>query len=121
MREEGDTDEIRKIHRSYYQEEFPLPQFERCNIDAVITDGSGKILAVGGVYPTTELIMMVDKGMPRISRVRAIIELLNFASYTQGISGGDMHAFIQDPEFARLLRKHFGFVDCKGEALVKNG
>jgi len=114
----GDNNEIISLHQKYYEDDFRCPDFNSSIIDAVVTNSDGKVIAVSMIKPISELVMMMDLDQPRRIKAQMLIELLKFASLAEGLQNLELHAFIKDPDFSKLLKKHFGFKACNGEALI---
>lgn len=113
----SDVKAIGDIYDKHHAESFFLPPPDRCITERVVTNDTGKIIAFGAVSLLAEAVLVLDMSSRLREKDYAIQQLLWQA--IQGVSGklDGLHAFVQDPEFARILKKHFGFKTCKGEAL----
>lgn len=84
---------------------------------AVINPDNDSVIAYGSIPLLAEAVIVVDDSCSTRRLMESISLLLEAGkSKTRGKLDG-IHAFIQDPEFSKLLQKHFGFRKCKGEAL----
>jgi len=80
-----------------------------------ITKGKD-LIALGICSEIIEATITVDESRSVKDRMRAIQMLLD--NYKFGVYNSDkLHAFIQDPEFSKILQRHFGFRKHQGEAL----
>lgn len=108
----GDMAKVRKLHESYYKDEFEFPsRIEMINVK-VIRYGD-EILGCGILRPINEVILILDKSKSRKSRINVLKYLMNEISQEQ------IHAFVQDDNFASILQNHFGFKPTRGQALVR--
>lgn len=115
----SDSKRLHEIWERNYSKEFPLPDLSHSVIDAVVVDENDKVLGFGIVKLFAEAVMTLDKSQP--TRVKIETLRLLFQEAIRGVVGADLHhihAFVQDPEFSRLMKKHFGFETAKGEAIV---
>lgn len=112
MRE--DSNAIENIFMRHHKDSFGIPK--ETITDAVISEDD-RLIAYGAVTLLAEAVMVLDLDASLKEKDWAIKQLLWQA--IQGVSGkmDGIHAFVQDPKFAALLKKHFGFKTCKGEAL----
>lgn len=103
-------------------EKLYLPYVEQFEFDtshllssAIRTD----VKAFGMVKTLAEVVMLLDKDISVITKGRALDELIANAITVSSLHDYDqIHAFVQDEHFAKLLKKHYGFKNTKGEALV---
>ena len=110
--------EVRKIHQMYYDEEFELPNFGSFPSTFTTTDDAGKVVAVGGVRPIFECIVVTDKSQSIFVRRASYFNILNSCSLDLQNHGiHEIHAFVQGDRWIEALRK-MGFHDTAGRALV---
>jgi hypothetical protein len=121
---ETDIAIIDEIWQKYYMTEFGLPSLEN-TVYAVVVENEGKVVGYGQTRLTTESLMIMDQSLSLREKVE-ILKLIMEAQ-TIGLTKArlsDTHAFAQNPNFARILKKHFGYEPVVGETLVmrlKNG
>jgi hypothetical protein len=110
-------DKIQELHQRTKYGIYGLPEPHKTVRTGVVLNDSKEIVAFGAIPLLAELVMVVDDSFSTRTRLKAIQLLLDEAR--AGVRGklDGLHAFIQDPEFSRILIKHFGFRKCKGEAL----
>ena len=115
----ADLAKIEKIHEDHHKGGFPLPDLRTALFSGVAADLTGDVKALVVVRNIAEAIMILDTDRPRkelVASLRSVIENALFGSFINHV---DMvHVFVQDPKFSEILKKHFGFRTCKGEALV---
>lgn len=117
----ADVPEISKIWEDHHSDYYGLPNRRSAIIDAVVED-NGKIIGYGQVKLFAEAMLFLDKSAPLRSRVVALKKLMLEAFRgTEQAGIKEMYAFINDPDFALLIQKHFRFyaADKPGELLVK--
>ena len=112
---------VEELHAKGFAEEFDLPDFTRGFFSAFkVTDTKGKIIAVSGVRPIAESIVLTDKEASVRQRTEALIEILQASTYLcKKFDFTQLHCFITDEEYRKHLEK-FGFKPTKGIALVRN-
>lgn len=112
---------VEELHARDFAEEFDLPDFTHGFLAAFkITDAKGKVIAVSGVKPIAESIVLTDKEASVRQRREALIEILQASTYVcKKFDFTQLHCFITDEEYKKHLQK-FGFKPTKGQALVRN-
>jgi hypothetical protein len=112
-----DIDRVNEIFAKHHAGAFAIPPLERLLSHTVVTNDNDKVIAFGAIYPLIEAVMILDLDCSMRDKAEVLKQLIWEA--IRGVSGkaDGIHAFIQDPEYAKLLKKHFGFKTCKGEAL----
>jgi hypothetical protein len=117
---QSDLSDIEKLHQVYQKNNFSLPKIAEAYADIVVEE-EGKILGYGQNRDITEAIMLLDLSLPLRVRGRALSAMIRESVYRASLKGHDqIHAFVQDSNFERALKNHFGFKDTKGKALVMN-
>lgn len=105
--------------------DFPLPDINNNLYFAtdVVRNSSGQIVAGAFIKLTSELILIADPSLSRITRARLFNGLVNQAMTTLKTHGlDDTHVFILGPESAKtaaVLVKHHDFVPATGIPLYK--
>jgi hypothetical protein len=110
----GDLVELEKIAQFSLENIRTQPKI----LEKTLEDEKGLLGSVI-VTNTAEIsIVLADRSLRDKVKALKKIEIL---VYTDLIRKGfrDAHTFIQDPEYAKLLVKHFGFEYCTGQALVR--
>lgn len=85
----------------------------------VVEDPTGKIVGAGILRPVVEAIMILDLDRSLREKSSALTLMIQEAVYhTEQFGETQVHAFVESPEFVQQLKKHYGFADPKGRALV---
>lgn len=123
--ESKDLERIDEIYRAFHQDSFGIPSIKDSVGDGVVVSDSDEVIAFGMNRVLLEGILVLDwEASPRdkIQALKLLISESGISAKKVGI--GEVHAFVQDPEFKRLLIKHFGYRPCIGDAIymeVKHG
>lgn len=117
-----DINEARIIHERYYKEEFNFPDFLRKFLCAfTVLNEKEKIVAIGGVRTVAESVIMTDRGFSPKERRSALLSVLDASEFVARRSNYDgLHAFVQDENWATILKEKYHFYPCAGEALVRD-
>lgn len=119
---DADIPEIDEIWKKYHSNDFSVPNRDTRIVEWVAEE-DGRVVAYGQVKLFAELMIVLDKGASQRSKISALKQLL-FEAFRGSNSAGleDVYCFVQDPKFATLLIKHFGFesVENSGELLLRN-
>jgi hypothetical protein len=115
---DSDLYEIDQIWQRFYKGEFGLPSLDKA-IYAVVVEDKEKVVGFGQTRLTTESLMIIDQSLT----LREKVEILKLIMEAQTIGmtkagHNESHAFAQNPNFARILKKHFGYEPVLGETLV---
>lgn len=111
---------VDRIWRKFHKTGFGIPGRNHVVTQGVV-ESHGKVIAYGQVKAFCEAIMVLDLEEPTREKIEAVRKLMEIAIMDSTNTGYEqMHVFVQDPEFAKILKKHFGFQPCSGEALVLN-
>lgn len=118
---ESDLKMVEELHAKGFAEEFDLPDFSRGFLSAFkVTNAEGQVIAISGVKPIAESIVLTDKEATVRQRTEALIEILQASTYVcKKFDFTQLHCFITDEEYKKHLQK-FGFKPTKGQALVRN-
>lgn len=110
----GDKERIEEI-LSQHNFEFPSGPI----IVHAICEDDGEIVAYGVVRLIAEEVMIMDKNLSNKSKSK-VLELLHQRAIQGSTEAGfdQLHAFVQDEHFIEVLKKHYGYKDCKGKAIV---
>lgn len=116
--ESSDAEKVNEIYAQHHAGSFSVPPLERGIVSGVVANGRSEITGFGIVTLLAEAILVMDLNCSAREKKETIEKLIWLG--LQGVSKAKMdgiHAFVQDPRFAAVLKKHFGFRTCKGEAL----
>lgn len=119
---DSDIPRVDEIWKTFHRNNFGVPNRKNALIDAVVEDGSGKVIAYGQVKMFAETMLVLDLGASKRDKIQAVILLMHEAFRGIRLAGlQDVYSFIQDPDFADLISKHFDFerVDDPGELLLR--
>jgi hypothetical protein len=115
-----DEPKIRSIYKQQ-EDSFDLP-ISASEVAGVAVDDDDTIVGFIMVRRIAETILVLDLERNKRDRISALQECFKGALFESRIAGIDqIHAFVQDPKFAELLKKHFSFQTCIGEALIYKG
>ena len=99
---------------------FPFPDFKNI-LDVVVIEDSGKIIAWGYTEKFVEAVFIPANSSPNITKVKSLKSLskkLGELTRARGIE--QIHSFIQDDKFAKLLVERFNYGVCTGTPLFLN-
>lgn len=114
-----DFPRIDAIYREGHDDKFGLPNFDKSVTHAVI-EHEGVVIAFGIVKFYAEAVAVLDLKQPRLDRIEALTMLLTEAFRACEDEGLEqLHVYVQDPLFQRLLEQKFDFKPATGTALVK--
>lgn len=110
------TDDIPEINKLNEHQHFKLENLENCIIDQLAPG-----VAYGIVKHFAEAIILVNPEVPKITRAKALRELMKIAIFGSKKAGlAQLHCFCRDESVAKLLERKFGFIRTKDIVLVKN-
>jgi hypothetical protein len=113
---EADIPELAKIQSDH--PDFAALNIKKFVVDGVVTDDE-IVKAYGIVLPLAEAVFLPSQDNTVRETVEALLILLNVAIKSTKKSGiSQLHCFIRNPSFAEIMKKHYGFKPCEGEALV---
>lgn len=115
---QSDFKSVDRIYKKFHQQNFFIPDATNV-VTSAIVENEGKFIAFGMVKLFAEAILVLDLNESKRNKTEAIQELMLealAASKDRGLS--QLHTFIQDEYFARMMKKHYNFQDCVGKALV---
>lgn len=110
----SDLDEIRKIHSQFHERGFSMPKIAEAYANAVVEE-DGKILGFGMLRDITESIMILDLSLPIRVKAKVLSQLVQESVMKS--HHNHVHSFVELPTFEQVLKKHFGYQNCKGSAL----
>jgi hypothetical protein len=116
--EEHDFKVIEELNK--LQIDFRLTNLENCIIDRIVFDGNVPV-AYGIVKKLAEAIMLINPRCSRVTRAKAMRELMHYAESGAKKEGCEqLHCFVSDAKLARTLERQFRFVQSSDIVLVKN-
>lgn len=117
----SDMELVRMLHAKGFAEEFDLPDFTHGFFSAFkVVDNKEKVIAVAGIKPIAESIVITDSEASVRQKTEALIEILQASTYVcKKFDFTQLHCFITNKEYQKHLEK-FGFQPTKGTALVRN-
>lgn len=109
-----------KIWEKHFKHEFEFPDFINGFISSFSVVQDDKLIAIAGVKPILESIVVLDQdSSPRI-RHKALYEILEVSEYVGRRNNFDqLHAFIQDPHYLKVMERR-GFTKTVGQGVVRN-
>lgn len=114
-----DFDDIDRIWKSFYSNEFGLPPMDEKTLYHTVIEDRGKLVGFGHIKQTAESIMVIDQSVrmrDKIEIIRLILDKQLEGMIVKDIS--ECHAFAQNPKFAEILVKHFNYQRTVGESVV---
>lgn len=118
---DSDIPAIDEIWKKHHSRDFSVPDRKSYLIDACVEDEDGKLIAYGQVKLFAEAMFILDLDASLRKKIEALKLLMAEAFRGLNQSGlNQMYAFIRDPDFERLITKHFGFapVEDAGQLLL---
>jgi hypothetical protein len=114
-----DVEQIQMIHEKHFRDEFEFPDFNRFMGVFIVENGDGIIVA-GGVRPIAESVIITDKDIDVMNRVRALHKALDISEYITRSNGfNQLHSFVTEESWMTHLQRN-GFIPTRGNALVLN-
>lgn len=113
-----DETKIRRLYREHYNGEFDFPSRDNVVVQ-LVAENEDEILGYGLLKTLSEAFIVLNKSETGRKKIKALTELIEGAIFSADrMNIEQIHAFVEDPEFANILKKHFGFKTYVGEALV---
>jgi hypothetical protein len=118
-----DIQDIDRIWREHHSDDFGVPnRLTPANLDDQVIEVDGAVVAYGQARLNCELKLILDLNQPLRIKVLCLQMFLIRAFDVCKVAGlEEVFAFIKDPEYSKLLNKHFGFehLESTKETLVK--
>lgn len=110
-----DIEKIREIH-----ENLTFDWQEPClHIGTIKCITDDKIIGAGFLRPTVEAVMILDPSARSKDKARALYYMMRQAiDDTKAINLNEIHAWVKEPEFVRVLKRHYCFEHPRGESLI---
>lgn len=101
--------------------DFKLTPGEMSIVDGVIVDEDGDIVSFGIVKPMAEATFLTNPKFSKRARVEAMDIMLKIAfERSREFGVKQLHVFCDDVRLARMLTKHYDFLNDNSIVLVKN-
>jgi len=126
--ESTDADQIYNIYMNFFSD-MEFPDFYRrfhCSFKVIDNDLNNKIIAIGGIRPIAEAVVLTNQDYPVRTRMEALLKIFNGVKYSaEKLDYTQIHAFAYDEEYVKHLITRIGFkcnVDNRVLSLdLKNG
>ena len=77
-----DEDELREIWKKHFKDDFAFPDFFQHYLCAFkFMDNNGKIITTGGLRTIPEVVLVTDKDMPALKRMKSLRNALDFVRH----------------------------------------
>lgn len=119
--EPQDTLQLLNIHNQFYKSEFAFPELlsNKNYLIYTIADENNKVITTGILRALLEIVEITDLSRPVEMRKDALIKSLGIAqAFAVNNEFEHIHAFVQDKEWANILKRKAGFSPVKGEVLI---
>jgi len=118
--EESDYPTVEEIfERCHKNKPYDIPSIKHSTDEQVAVDATGRVVAFGVITTFAEGSLVLDKDVGYKDRVLAAKKLIQKSIESATDSGMERLYLIADtPEYAEVLKKHFGAQSCAGELLV---
>lgn len=114
----NDLDTIEELNKM--QDGFKLRSLDNCIIDRLAFE-NGDVIAYGIVKKLAEACILVNHKMPKITRAKAMRELMKYAELGAKKAGCEqLHCFTKNNLVALTLERQFGFERNQDIVTVKN-
>lgn len=118
--QDTDLNLIYRVWAKHFRGQFEFPDFVRDFLCTFTVMDEDKVIAVAGVKPILESIIIVDKDFSPRARRKALLQILSTSEYVGKQHGyNQLHAFIQEEQYLKQLQR-YGFELTKGQAVVRN-
>ena len=112
-----DWDRLIELHKGH---DFPFPSFDNM-LDVLVVEDEGKITAWGYTKKFVEIVFIPARLLPNITKVKSLKLLSEKSSELTKARGIDqVHSFVKDERFAKLLVERFKYGVCTGIPLFLN-
>lgn len=115
--ESKDMDAMIALHKDH---PFPFPKFEN-TLEILVVEKDGKVVAWGYTKKYVESVFIPDKSTPRptiVKSLKLLVEKSNELTKARGID--QLHSYVEDRHFAKLLVERFNYGVCTGIPLFLN-
>jgi len=111
----ADIAQIRKIH-----EKLGFDWQEPClHIGTIKCTIGDQMIGAGFLRPIVEAVMILDPSASEKDKARALFQMMSQAvSDTKATKLDEIHAWVKEPTFVEVLKKHYLFEEPRGTSLV---
>jgi len=110
--ESTDADQIYNIFMNFFSD-MEFPDFYRrfhCSFKVITNDLDNRIIAVGGIRPLAETVVLTNKDFSVRDRMQALLKIFNGVKYAaEKLDYEQIHAFAYDEEYIKHLINRIGF------------
>lgn len=118
--QDNDFHIIYKVWAKHFRGQFEFPDFVKEFLCTFTVMDEDKVIAVAGIKPIIESIIILDQDFSPRARRKALYEILSTSEYVGRQHGfNQLHAFIQEEKYLETLLNR-GFELTKGKAVVRN-
>jgi hypothetical protein len=108
--EDKDRSEIQRLHDRFFPEMEFIDFFNRFHCVFVVVDNREDIIALGGIRPICEAVVLTDKDRSVRRRREALLEIFEGVKYAaQKLEYSEILAFSFDQEYTNHLITKMGF------------
>lgn len=116
----SDLSFIDELWTKHHADSFGLPN-ENKAVGSQICEVDGKLAAYGQLKLLAEALIVLDMDLSTRKRVECIIEMLTYCINGAKKSGLEqIHVFIKDENYAKILQERFSFLRVRDIPLVLN-
>ena len=113
----SDRFSIDRIYRK--NPEIGIPSLSNSIINTTLVDSDNHIVGYGIVKNFPEAVLKLDPDLRKREKVEALQQSMNVAIQGSKLAREEyLYVISNEDSFTRVLKKHFGFVDCPGDLLV---
>jgi len=110
--EPEDYEQISRIYYTFFNEMEFIDFYKKfhCAFKVTENDITNKIIAVGGIRPITEAVLLTDRSFSTRDKMEALLKIFEGIKYSANKLGyNQIHAFSYEPEYIRHLKNRMGF------------
>jgi hypothetical protein len=112
-----DVNALIELHKGHT---FPFPKFDN-TLDILVVEKDGKVVAWGYTKKYVEIVFVPDKNSPKPTIVKSLKLLVDKSTELTKARGIDqVHSYVQDENFVKLLVERFNYGVCTGTPLFLN-
>lgn len=104
---------------------FPVPDMDSCAIKKTVVRENGDFVGVGAIKLVGDIYLIFPNEIKKFTRTKAINLLFKEAlRQSNNLSIEEWHAFIDDDDWSKEIKKHYGFTDIEQKnklSLMLNG
>lgn len=100
--------------------DFPFPDFKNM-LDVLVVEDNGQVIAWGYTKKYVEIVFVPKVSLPKSTKVKSLKLLSEKSTELTRARGIDqVHSYVKDEKFAKLLVERFNYGVCTGTPLVLN-